>query len=413
MKAEIITVGTELVTGQVLDTHSSYLSKQCRQLNIPVMYHTTVGDQREEMLSTFRLAASRSDLVIICGGLGPTWDDMSKEVLAESLGYTLVQDSGLVVLLERRFAARQIELTENNYRQTYVFPNGTIFPNPNGTAPGHLVEQDGTTYILLPGPPRELLPMFEDAVFPYLKQRFVPNEVIESQDLCFFGIGESKLEAEVQRLINQNEKLVAATYVSDAEVTLRLISHAKEKEQAQSQLEQTKLTILSHLGEYCFSEGKNRLEEVVVNALKMNGKTVAFAESCTGGLLAHLISSVPGSSAVLQGGFVLYTYQAKEAFLHVTPDWLAKEGAVSYSTAKRLAEEARDQFHSDYALSVTGVAGPEKSEDKPVGLVYVGLASQDDHTQVYQLKLQGMRQHIQLMAAKHALFNLQQRMKER
>jgi nicotinamide-nucleotide amidase len=413
MEAEIITVGTELITGKTVDTHSSYISKRCYQLGISVHRHSSVGDERTEMYRLFQEAGERSDCIFICGGMGPTADDISKEVLADCLGLPLQQDEALLQALKQHFSSRGIRMTENNERQTYVFPTGEQFPNHYGTAPGLAVSQGRATYILLPGPPRELVPMFTKYVMPYLQKRFASEKVFVTEDLTFFGLGESLLETRIRPFIEETSNPSIATYLADTEVIVRLTTHAPNQSQAAEMLKRTKEKILSTIGEYCFSQKDERLEETVIHALQQQQATVAVAESCTGGRLAHLLTTVPGSSHVFMGGAVLYTRQAKEQFLQLTSDEFPASGAVSYETAKRLAEQAKTRFGVDFALSVTGVAGPTQQEGKSVGLVYIGLAAEDRPAQVYQLNLAGSRQRIQTLAAKHALFILLQRMKER
>lgn len=414
MNAEIITVGTELITGSTLDTHSAFISKKCYQLGIQVLLHSSVGDFRHNMLDLFRQSAERSDIVFICGGLGPTLDDMSKEVLAEGIDEPLYQDPHLVSILEQHFANRK--MSPNNYRQTYAFANGEVFPNSNGTAPGLAVMKNQTTYILLPGPPRELIPMFENQVEAFLQKHVLVDKVMISSDLTFFGIGESLLEERIQHLLDvglqtATDSLVA-TYIMDAEVIVRITCSAENIEQAQHTLKQITKLILQEVGEYCISQSAKKLEEVVVQSLHTFNKKVAVAESCTGGLLSYLFTTIPGSSDVLKGGVTLYSNEAKKQFLQLSTG-LPQEGAVSYETARKLAEKALSHFDVDFALSVTGIAGPQSIEGKPVGLVYIALASKEIVTQVYRLTLSGSRQRIQTLAAKEALFILQQRMKER
>lgn len=413
MEAEIITVGTELITGKTVDTHSSYISKHCYQLGIPVYRHSSVGDERSEMYRLFQEAGKRSDCVFICGGMGPTADDISKEVLADCLDLPLQQDKTLLQALKQHFSARGLKMTENNERQTYVFPTGEQFPNHYGTAPGLAVSQGKATYILLPGPPRELIPMFTKYVMPYLQKHFASEKVFVTEDLSFFGLGESLLETKIRPLIETISNPSIATYLADTEVIVRMTANAPNQKRAVDLLKQTKGKILSSVGEYCFSEKEERLEEAVIHSLHQQQATVAVAESCTGGRLAHLLTTVPGSSQVFMGGAVLYTRQAKEQFLQLTSDEFPASGTVSYETAKQLAEQARTRFGVDFALSVTGVAGPTQQEGKPVGFVYIGLAAGDQPAQIYQYHLAGSRQRIQTLAAKHALFILLQRMKER
>jgi nicotinamide-nucleotide amidase len=410
--AEIITVGSELMLGQTVDTHSAFLSRECAALGIPVRFHTSVGDDRTLLLEVIRLAHSRSDLVFLCGGLGPTLDDLTKETLAEFMGVQLVQDSRVKESLERYFAGRSQDMPANNYKQAYVFPGGTVFPNDRGTAPGLAVEHQGVTFVLLPGPPRELVPMFEQSVLPFLLARMQGRSVIFSHSLSFFGIGESYLEERLKDLITSAGDALVATYAKDAGVTARITVRAATEEEARRKVEPLRLEILRRVGKYCFSEKDETLEEAVLSLLKEQKRTVAVAESCTGGLLAHLFTSVPGSSEVFKGGLVSYSNEGKERLLRVPGSVLAREGAVSATTAALMAEHARELFGTDFALSVTGVAGPDPVEGKEVGLVFIGFAEKGKLPETREYRLKGMRQRIQLFAAKHALFILQQRLKK-
>ncbi|SFJ24693.1 competence/damage-inducible protein A [Thermoflavimicrobium dichotomicum] len=412
MNAEIITVGTELISGKTLDQHSQYLSRECYSLGIPVYYHTSVGDNDKHLYDVIQQASLRSQLVFICGGLGPTDDDLSKEILARFLQEELVQDSEVLAHLAKFFAKRSGSIPPNNFKQTYVFKNGVVFQNQHGTAPGLAVTKNNVTYILLPGPPKELQPMFETSVRPFLMQLLSNQSVIVLRDLAFFGIGESRLEEVLYDLIQNQSNPQIATYALDAGVILRLTAFATDQEEAQRLITPLEKEIFRRVGNYCYSTKNESLEEVVFQSLNQQKKTVAFAESCTGGLTTHLLTIVPGSSKVLKGGLICYTNEIKSSLVKVPEEILETHGAVSFQTAKWLAENTREQFASDFALSITGVAGPESVENKPVGMVWIGLAEEGKTTRVYQLDLHGSRRRIQLMAAKYALFILQQRLKK-
>jgi nicotinamide-nucleotide amidase len=412
MQAEIITVGTELLLGETVDLHSSFLSRECVSLGIEVIFHTSVGDDANRLLEVLRFAHARSKLVFLCGGLGPTLDDLTKETLAEFIGMTLVQDPEVTERLERYFSNRGRSMPASNYKQTFVFPGGTVFQNDHGTAPGLAVSHDGVTYVLLPGPPNELIPMFEKSVRPFLLQQFYEKQAIVSQPLSFFGIGESLLEEKIKDLIQQYQNPIIATYAKEAGVVLRLTSKANDEWAAKALIEPVKREILARVGEFCFSEEDQSLEEVLVSTLAGQGKTVSVAESCTGGLLSELLTSVPGSSEVYRGGFVSYSAESKNQIVHVPADVLQKYGTVSSQVAEILAENTRQQFGTDFALSITGVAGPASVENHPVGLVYIGLKEAGAPARVYRFRLRGTRRRIRLMAAKHACFILQQRLKK-
>jgi nicotinamide-nucleotide amidase len=412
MQAEVITVGSELMLGVTLNTHSQYISRACVPLGIEVAYHTSVGDQSDRLLEVMKVAQSRSQLVFLCGGLGPTLDDLTKETLAKMLGETLLEDTQWRMRLESHFSKRKIPIPANNYKQALVFSSGIVFPNEKGTAPGLSVSKDGVTYILLPGPPSELEPMFETQVLPFLYRILPSKETIYSHPMSFFGIGESALEEELKDLITTSDNPALATYAMDIGVTLRITSRAESEEIAKKMIEPFRDEILFRLGKHCYSESEEALEEVVIRYLHEEEKSVATAESCTGGLVVHLLTSVPNASGNVKGGFVSYTDEVKNQIVGVPTPLLEEHGAVSIEAAKQLAEQTKQKFQTDFAISVTGVAGPTPSEGKPVGLVYIGLAQTSKPTTVYELSLSGDRARIQKFAAKHALFFLLERLKK-
>jgi len=413
MIAEVITVGSELLLGETVDLHSSYLSRQMVPLGIEVIAHTSVGDDETRLREVLEVSVKRSSLVFLCGGLGPTQDDLTKETLADFLEIPLIQDETVKADLESYFKGRPGGIPPNNYKQTYVFQGGHVFHNDRGTAPGLAVWKDGVTYVLLPGPPGELRPMFENQVRPFLMRRFSGHHSIVSAPLSFFGIGESALEEKVKDLIQSYRNPVIATYAKEAGVVLRITAKAKDEVACAEQIRTVKNEILSRVGKYCYSEREETLEEMLVRALKELNQTVTVAESCTGGLLAELFTSVPGSSRVFRGGFVTYSNQAKKELLGVEEELLSEKGSVSPEIAESMAVHAQERLDTDFALSVTGIAGPDPVEGKPVGLVYIGLKERGQTPRVYEYHFKGNRRRIQLLAAKTACFILQQRIKER
>lgn len=412
MQAEVITVGSELMLGATLNTHSRYISRSCVPIGIEVAYHTSVGDYPDRLLEVMKAARSRSQLVFLCGGLGPTLDDLTKETLAEMLEETLIEDIQWRKRLENHFSIRKTPIPTNNFKQALVFSSGIVFPNEKGTAPGLSISKDGVTYILLPGPPSELKPMFETQVLPFLHHLLPSKTVIYSHSMSFFGIGESALEEELKDLITASDNPILATYAMDIGVTLRITSHAKSENLAKQRIGPIRNEILSRVGKHCYSEQEEELEEVVIRYLHDINKCVATAESCTGGLVIHLLTTVPGTGGVVKGGIVSYTNEVKNSIVGVPTSILQEHGAVSMESALQLAEQTKQKFQTDFAISVTGVAGPASSEDKPVGLVYIGLAQTDEPTSVYELSLSGDRERIQKSAAKHALFLLLERLKK-
>jgi len=412
MRAEIIAVGTELLLGQIVDTHSAYLSRECAELGIDVFYHSTVGDNKERLKEVLRLAGSRSDLVLITGGLGPTEDDLTKEALAEVLGLPLVEHPPSIARMEALFARFGTSVPPGNYKQGLVFEGGTVFVNRNGTAPGMAVTHAGTTYVLMPGPPGELIPMFEEEVKPFLISLVPGEEVIVSRVYRFFGIGESHLEERLKDLIQNQGNPTVAPLAKEAEVTLRLTAKAGDAKEAEKLMEPVRREIFKRVGGYCYGEGEVSLEELVIRRLLEQGRTLGLAESCTGGLITRMLTTIPGSSGAVKGGVVSYTSEVKEGVLGIPPGLIKRYGAVSMETALSMAERARELLGSDLAVSVTGVAGPDPVEGKPVGLMYIGCAEEGLPARAYRLRLGGNRQGIQLRAAKYALFILQERLKK-
>jgi len=415
MRAEIIAVGTELLLGQIANTNAQYLSQKLAEIGTGVYFHTVVGDNTQRLMQTIRLAAGRSDLIIFTGGLGPTQDDLTKETVAAHLGKGLVTNQEAMSNIQSFFEQRKMPMPENNRKQALVIEGSHVFPNHHGMAPGMAVRHDdGCTYVLLPGPPSELYPMVEKYVMPYLMDLLPEKQVFHSRVLRFYGIGESALEEHLLDLIESQENPTIAPYAKEFEVTLRITARAQRVEDAEALIEPVEQEIRKRLGQYIYATGDDTsLHEVLVEGLKRRGETISCAESCTGGTVASLITSVPGSSAVYQGGIVCYTNEVKRRFLDVPESVLQADGAVSGQTARILAESVREKFQTTYGLSVTGVAGPDSAEGKPVGLVYVGVAAEGMPTRVKELRLAGNRRAIVGRAAKYALFYALQMQKER
>ncbi|MGG1661338.1 competence/damage-inducible protein A [Brevibacillus sp. NRS-1366] len=414
MRAEIIAVGTELLLGQIANTNAQFLSQKLADIGVGVYFHTVVGDNTERLLQVIRLAAGRSDLVIFTGGLGPTQDDLTKESVAEHVGVGLETNPEAMKRIEDFFLQRGIVMTENNRKQALVLAGSHVFSNDFGMAPGMAIRHDSSTFVLLPGPPSELYPMVERHVMPYLIDLLPEKQVFHSHVLRFYGIGESALEERLLDLIEKQENPTIAPYAKEFEVTLRITARASTIEEGEALILPVEKEIRDRVGQYVYGMGENSsLHEVLVKELGQRGETIACAESCTGGTLASLITSVSGSSAVFGGGIVCYTNEVKHQVLGVPEAVLHTVGAISEETAKILAENVREKLGTTYGVSVTGVAGPDPSEGKPVGLVYVGIAAEGAPTVVKELRLAGRRQAITGRAAKYALFYALQMQKER
>lgn len=375
MNAEILSVGTELLMGQIVNSDAAYLSKGLNELGINVFYHTVVGDNPRRVKERLKEAFSRSDLILTTGGLGPTEDDLTKEMIAEFLGLAMVEHKPTTAKLNEFFCQIGRTMTPNNLKQAY-FPEGSIIlENPNGTAPGCLVEKDGRTIVVLPGPPRELIPMFDDWVRPYLVKK--TDAQITSRMLHIFGMGESEVAHRLGDLIEKQTNPTLATYVGNGEVMLRITAKTSLSEDASMLLDPMVHEVRERLQNVVFSADDETLPEYVVKELMRRGETLAVAESCTGGMLSSFLVDVPGVSAVFLEGAVTYANEAKMRRLGVSEEILTTYGAVSQECAAAMAQGMRESAGADWALAITGIAGPDGgSIDKPVGLVYVALAGE-------------------------------------
>lgn len=373
---ELISVGTEILLGDILNTDAQYLSIELAKLGISVIHQSTVGDNRERLLAQLDEAAKRSDIIILSGGLGPTPDDLTKEVCCEFFGKEMFLHEPTVEKIKKYFSSKGIEMAQNNLKQAMLPKDCVIFPNDNGTAPGMAIEKDGVHILVLPGPPRELKPMFQNCAVPYLMQ--FSDRIIVSHNIRTFGIGESSMAERVNDLFDARNPTVAP-YAKDGEALLRVTAMAMTKEDAESLCEPVIEEIKKRLDAYVYGVDYNCIEEAVVEMLKEHHLKVATAESCTGGLIAKRITDVPGASEVFECGIISYANEIKHKFLGVSEDDLNKYGAVSEPVAKQMAQGALKVSGADIAVSVTGIAGPDSdSTCKPVGLVYIGLADKEN-----------------------------------
>lgn len=372
--------------GQIANTDAQYLSRGLNELGINVYYHTVVGDNPGRLRQQLRQAWERSDLIITTGGLGPTEDDLTKEAVAEFLGLPLELHQPSLEAMARYFAGIGRTMTPNNEKQAY-FPKGClVLDNPNGTAPGCLVEREGRVFVVLPGPPRELNPMFDNHVRPYLMQR--GDAKITSRMLHIFGMGESEAAYRLRTMIERQDNPTLATYVGKGDVLLRITARTALDVDPEPLLAPAVQEVEALLGGVVISDRDETLPEVVVRLLASQGKTLACAESCTGGLLSSMIVDVPGASGVLLEGAVTYSNEAKMRRLAVPEAVLAQHGAVSEACARAMAEGMRAASGADFALATTGIAGPGGgTPEKPVGLIYAALASAGGvEVETYRLK---------------------------
>lgn len=383
MKAEIIAVGTEILTGQITNTNAQFLSEEFAKLGIDVFFQTAVGDNEERLLSIIDLASKRSDLVVLCGGLGPTEDDLTKQTLAKYLGRNLVFDEQASKRLNEFFATRpQFTRTANNERQAQLIEGSTPLQNSTGLAVGGVIEVDGVTYVVLPGPPSELKPMVWDYLVPLLSS---DHKQLYSRVLRFFGIGESQLVTVLSDLIDNQTDPTIAPYAKTGEVTLRLSTKVDDIESAKKKLDQLEQKILSKktlnsipLENLLYGYGDdNSMARVVFDLLKKKHKTITAAESLTAGLFQSSIADFSGSSSVFNGGFVTYSIEEKSKMLQIPLEKLQEQGVVSHFTAEKMAEQSRKLTDADFGIGLTGVAGPDSLEGHPAGTVFIGIATRE------------------------------------
>ena len=388
MVVELISVGTELLLGNIVNTNTQFLAEKCALLGLSMYHQVVVGDNRERLAEVIRTALKRSDVIILTGGLGPTEDDLTKEVCAEVMGFPLEEDAHTRERLEQYFKnSIYKEIPENNWKQAIIPVGAIVLDNGNGTAPGLILEKYGKSAILLPGPPSELYPLFMNQVFPYL-QKMQP-EVIRSQMIKVCGMGESQVEDKILDLIDKQGNPTIATYAKTGEVHIRVTAKVADEEEAKKLVKPVVKEIKSRLGDYVYTTREDEtLEMAVVKLLQKYELTVTTAESCTGGLLAGRIVNVPGASEVFNEGFITYSNKAKRRNLDVSKSTLKKYGAVSEQTAKEMATGGVFATDSDACVAVTGIAGPDGgTEEKPVGLVYIATYMKDKvNVEKYQFK---------------------------
>lgn len=391
MTVELVCVGTEILLGNIVNTNAAYLAEQCAMLGLSCYHQSVVGDNEQRMEETIRRAVSRSDIVILSGGLGPTKDDLTKEVTARVFDMELLEDPHTRARIQEYFDQNHRgQITENNWKQAQVPEGAMVIDNYNGTAPGLILQKDGKTAILLPGPPNELKPMFERDIRPFLNR--LEPEGIYSKMVKICGFGESKVESMITDILESQTNPTIAPYAKTGEVHLRITAKAINEETADEMMEPMMEELYRRFGSQIFTtEEAVTLEETVVELLKEKGKTVTTAESCTGGLVAGRLLNVPGASSIYMEGYITYSNEAKEKLLGVSHVTLEQYGAVSKETACEMAEGAAKAAGADLAISVTGIAGPDGgTKEKPVGLVYVGCYA-DGEARAYEFHFTGNR----------------------
>jgi nicotinamide-nucleotide amidase len=401
--AEIISVGTELLLGQIVDTNAAFLARTLARLGLGVYEKSVVGDNAGRIGDTLRLALSRADVVVLGGGLGPTRDDLTKETVADVLGVRLVTDEEAERRLRDFFAKRDIPLPETNLKQALVFEGGTVFENDFGTAPGVAIQKDGKTVVCLPGPPGELEPMVEQSLVPYLQDLAGPGHpILVSRVLKVVGMGESSAAEKIGDLLD-SENPTVAPYAKTGEVHLRVTARARDEAEANEMIDPVDREITALLGDCVFGRDDETLEGIIVDGARALGWTLAGAESCTAGRVSDRIANVPGCSDVFMGAAVTYSNRAKGDLLGVSAETLNSVGAVSEETAREMTAGARRVYQADVAYSVTGIAGPGGgTEEKPVGTLYIAVET-PHATKVEKRLFQGSRSAIRQGATQAAL----------
>ena len=399
---ELISVGTELLLGNIVNTNAAYLSEKCAFLGLSCYYQSVVGDNEERLAEAVKTAMGRSRFVILSGGLGPTQDDLTKETVAKVLGKDLIMDEESRIRIKDYFAQLSRDIPDNNWKQALVPEGSKVLANDNGTAPGLIVSEGETHFILLPGPPGEMIPMFEQEVVPYIQQ-LVPG-VIYSQTVKICGIGESRVEEMIRDLIDAQGNPTIATYAKIGEVHLRVTAKAGDQKEAKKRMKPMIKELKSRFGAFIYStEDEVTLEKAVVDLLLANKLTVSCAESCTGGLLAARLINVPGVSEVFKSGYITYSNKAKRRVLGIKKSQLLKHGTVSAVVATEMARGVALFSKADVTVSVTGLAGPDGgTEEKPVGLVYIACNVKGTIT-VEEYHFSGNRQKIRERSVAAAL----------
>lgn len=410
MNAEIIAVGSELLLGQITNTNARYISSQLAELGINVFYHTVVGDNSDRLKDAIELAESRADLLIFSGGLGPTKDDLTKETIARHLQTELVMDDVALESIQAFFERVNRPMTENNKKQALVLNGCQVLANHHGMAPGMFYSSNDNVYILLPGPPKEMEPMFQVEAKPLLAKWLNQGDVILSHVLRFYGIGEAELETRIQDILDKQSNPTIAPLASDGEVLLRITAKTSTEEQAWELINETKDAILERVGSHLYGYNNDSLASNAAKLLIRNGLTISAAESLTAGLFLSELGAIPGISDTLIGGVVTYTAEAKIHQLGVPKEIIDEYGVVSEECAVAMSTRVKAMFGSDIGVGLTGVAGPSSHDDQPAGTVWIALSFKNGESITHKLLLTDMRNTNRLRVVKRTLYALIQQL---
>ena len=402
MTVEIIAVGTEILLGNIVNTNAAYLAEKCAGLGLSCYHQDVVGDNEERLSETIRLALTRADIILLSGGLGPTQDDLTKEAAAKVMGKELYLHEPSREAIRQFFAERNLEITENNWKQAMVPEGAVVVENPGGTAPGIIIAENGKHVVLMPGPPGELIPMFEKSIMPYLAG--LTSGVIYSQTVKICGVGESKAESMVEDLVSAQNNPTIATYAKTGEVHLRVTATAPDEKEAKKLVKPMIKELKGRFGNHVYTtDSEVTLEKAVVDLLAANKLTACTVESCTGGMLSARLINVPGVSEVFKSGYVTYSNKSKRKLLGIKKNNLMKHGAVSEQIAREMAKTAAVLARTDVSVSTTGIAGPDGgTPEKPVGLVYIAC-NVCGRTTVKECRFHGSREKIRESTVSAAL----------
>ncbi|MBM4763895.1 competence/damage-inducible protein A [Bacillus sp. B15-48] len=401
MNAEIIAVGSELLLGQINNTNAKYISAHLASIGVNVYFHTVVGDNPDRLKGALEIAEQRSDLIILTGGLGPTKDDLTKETIARHLGAELEFDKEAIESIEGYFKRTNRTMTENNRKQALVLKGAKVLPNDYGMAPGMITSTANGHYMLLPGPPSEMEPMFTKYGIPAITSRLNEQAKIVSRVLRFFGIGEAALETALDDLIENQSNPTIAPLASESEVTIRLTARHQSEETAIQMIDEVEAKILERVGQFFYGYDDTSLINELMEILKQKNLTIAAAESLTGGMFQEELTALPGASSILKGGVVCYSNEAKMNVVNVRKETIANFGAVSAECARELAENVAGLVEADIGISFTGVAGPGELEGHAPGTVYIGIFQKGKRTNVEKIQIAGTRGINRVRAVKH------------
>lgn len=406
MRAEIIAVGSELLLGQITNTNATFISARLAEIGIDVYYHSVVGDNPDRLKNAIGIAQNRADLIVFSGGLGPTKDDLTKETIAEMLGTQLEMNDEALVSIKDYFLRTGRMMTENNKKQALVLTDSVVLKNRTGMAPGMALQKSGVCYILLPGPPHEMQPMFEGEAIPYLLGTLGKQEVIVSRVLKFFGIGEAELEDRIQEILQKQSNPTIAPLASPDAVILRITAKALSSNDAENLIAPVEKEIRDLVGEFIFGIDNDTLSSKAADLLINGQLTIAAAESLTAGQFMSELAGESGISSSLKGGVVVYNDDMKVEQLGISRSLLHEHGVVSSQCAEALARSVKLKFSSDIGVGLTGAAGPDPHDGKPVGTVWIGIALLDGSVKTFKLNLSGNRNTNRRRAAQYALYYL-------